>query len=304
MDQTCTLLGYGDMVIIHICHLKINLGLNLFVENVTIYEKGNPCAVIGVEAEYEHSQWVTITLAERMKNEERSKWFSPGLKAPSQKTRQIKVISYPRDDRLVPDIDGISVLGRSKLKDTCSKLSVTSCVPCECDKDGSTSLKCDVNGKCKCKDHYIGRRCDSRDCGYTAWTSWTGCNDCNVHGKKESRNRTETHSWKGNGRMCPALYEVRNCTFKQCDCHNGEYGPNCSKRDCVVSQWGNWDRSCTDNCRWNGVRRRTRSKEVDVKGDGRPCPSTVDTITCPYIRCSYHCARLPNYRRVCKWSKY
>ena len=33
---------------------------------------------------------------------------------------------------------------------------------CNCDLEGSASLKCDVNGDCSCKKGFKGRKCDSK----------------------------------------------------------------------------------------------------------------------------------------------
>ena len=38
--------------------------------------------------------------------------------------------------------------------------TVSSISECQCNKDGSTTLECDENGDCTCKDGYAGKKCD------------------------------------------------------------------------------------------------------------------------------------------------
>ena len=35
---------------------------------------------------------------------------------------------------------------------------------CNCHEEGSTSIYCDMNGKCECQEHYGGETCDERRC--------------------------------------------------------------------------------------------------------------------------------------------
>ena len=33
---------------------------------------------------------------------------------------------------------------------------------CQCNPDGSTTLECNDNGDCSCKDEYVGQKCDGK----------------------------------------------------------------------------------------------------------------------------------------------
>ena len=37
---------------------------------------------------------------------------------------------------------------------------------CECCEDGSVDLNCDAEGKCTCKEHIVGDKCDEAEPGY------------------------------------------------------------------------------------------------------------------------------------------
>ena len=61
-----------------------------------------------------------------------------------------------------------NLLGRSFLKvilfSECNWLVFNQSFPfleCQCNRDGSTTMECDTNGDCSCKDGYIGQKCDA-----------------------------------------------------------------------------------------------------------------------------------------------
>ena len=53
---------------------------------------------------------------------------------------------------------------------------------CQCDPNASTSLECDANGHCACKDGFSGKKCNTCKGGFTG----SKCDECkpNVIGDK------------------------------------------------------------------------------------------------------------------------
>ena len=53
---------------------------------------------------------------------------------------------------------------------------------CQCDPNASTSLECDANGNCACKDGFSGKKCNACKGGFTG----SKCDECkpNVIGDK------------------------------------------------------------------------------------------------------------------------
>ena len=48
-------------------------------------------------------------------------------------------------------------------------------IACECNADGSESQNCDENGKCSCKSHVVGDKCDA--CA-TGFVTFPNCDTC------------------------------------------------------------------------------------------------------------------------------
>ena len=48
-------------------------------------------------------------------------------------------------------------------------------IACECNADGSESQNCDENGKCSCKAHVVGDKCDA--CA-TGFVTFPNCDTC------------------------------------------------------------------------------------------------------------------------------
>ncbi|CAC5400053.1 unnamed protein product [Mytilus coruscus] len=74
-------------------------------------------------------------------------------------------------------------------------------------------------GECRCKEHFIGHKCEKeerQDCKWSDWTSWSACNKaCGIDGKQE-RSRYIVLPQKGQGKQCQGdKVENRTC-FKRC----------------------------------------------------------------------------------------
>ncbi|KFW86705.1 Laminin subunit gamma-1, partial [Manacus vitellinus] len=52
------------------------------------------------------------------------------------------------------------------------------CRACDCDPEGSRSLQCQENGRCECKEGFVGTRCDQCEENYFYNRSWPGCQEC------------------------------------------------------------------------------------------------------------------------------
>ena len=63
------------------------------------------------------------------------------------------------------------------------KVTLSFVSECGCNPDGSTSLQCDANGNCTCKDGFGGKQCDL--CKKEGFTG-SKCDECkpNVIGDK------------------------------------------------------------------------------------------------------------------------
>ena len=47
-----------------------------------------------------------------------------------------------------------------------STILILLCLECECCEDGSVDDTCDADGKCTCKEHIAGDKCDEAEPGY------------------------------------------------------------------------------------------------------------------------------------------
>ena len=198
--------------------------------------------------------------------------------------------------------------------DTCSMLNTTTCAPCSCNTEGSTSTSCDSNGACTCKPNFHGTKCQNRDCIMTPWGAWTTC-PC---GTTNQRTRTRTVSLQplGTGKRCPGTSDTGTCPMVPCDCKKlgkpDYYGNRCEKRDCKLGPWSAYSRSncgikmhvqarvvykqCLYTCPGSAsscepMQTRSRSVSVTKVGDGQDCHgSRTDETGCGH-RCERKCRR-------------
>ena len=213
------------------------------------------------------------------------------------------------------------------LVDTCSRLSSTECVACNCDTEGSSSTSCDSSGKCTCKTKYYGTKCNTRDCEMDNWANWSNCR-CG-HTDRKSRTRRIKTARAGEGLLCMPTTENGTCTMTPCNCpaigKSGYYGDRCEKRDCVLTQWSSWTGSncpgCPDRNRtfkycyprsscpsWSTQtpkRSRSRSIQTSKVGGGRDCGPKSETSGCGY-KCQQYCQRLYQKRPMfwCYYKRY
>ncbi|CAC5400061.1 unnamed protein product [Mytilus coruscus] len=102
---------------------------------------------------------------------------------------------------------------------TCQNVTSV-CKPCNCNTTGSLSTICNSKtGQCRCKQHFIGDKCDKevrQDCKWSDWTSWSACSKTCGIGGKEGRSRYIVIPQKGQGKQCQGdKVENRTC-FKRC----------------------------------------------------------------------------------------
>ncbi len=96
--------------------------------------------------------------------------------------------------------------------------------------------------------------CDDINCQVSEWAEWGPCVI-----NKQTRYRTIIQQPSGNGKICPALAEIRECI------------PDV---DCVVSSWSDWG-PCVSN-----VQTKTRSVVIPPSGKGQACPTLTQTQSC------------------------
>ncbi|CAC5392205.1 unnamed protein product [Mytilus coruscus] len=102
---------------------------------------------------------------------------------------------------------------------TCKNITSV-CKPCNCNTTGSLSTICNSKtGESRCKEHFIGHKCEKeerQDCKWSDWTSWSACRKpCGIDGKQE-RSRYIVLPQKGQGKQCQGdKVENRTC-FKRC----------------------------------------------------------------------------------------
>ncbi|KAK3103876.1 hypothetical protein FSP39_022583 [Pinctada imbricata] len=255
----------------------------IFIKNVYIYETHNAGGVTAIEGLYFNRLWQKIWSNGTTENISGSRIFVPKFKMQTHKTEEIRITISPKSDGTFTEIDAVSVLGFDKIPDTCSSLRANSCIPCECDTHGAKSSICNGSGECSCNNGYYGNRCENRDCQVDQWLSWSNC-PCGETPQR-SRTRQLINNFTGNGKRCPSQTETSTCPLKQCDCSMkpGFYGLKCQNRDCQVSNWGAWNRQCTNYCPQNssnGDQNRRRSVNVSKQGSGKACPATYENRKC------------------------
>ena len=187
------------------------------------------------------------------------------------------------------------------LIDTCSRLSRTECVQCNCSAEGSTSSSCNSTGQCTCKDGYYGPQCNNRNCVMTNWSPWSNCACGHTHAK--NRTRAVNKGSAGEGLPCFDTKENGTCTMTPCNCAEirpGYYGNRCENRHCVLSDWSSWS-TCAKcprkNCNREACptlhqrKHRTRNVNAEKVGSGRSCGARSDTSSCGY-KCIRQCRRI------------
>ena len=95
---------------------------------------------------------------------------------------------------------------------------------CECSADGSVDLNCDAEGKCTCKEHISGDKCDESEPGYYNFPDPQEC-QCNAEGSVDQN--CDDASGK-----CTCNEHV---VGDKCDqCAHGFFGfPQCQGRDYI-----------------------------------------------------------------------
>ena len=200
------------------------------------------------------------------------------------------------------------------ITDTCSALSSTTCAPCNCDIQGSTTPFCDSSGKCPCKQNFYGTKCSNRDCKLSDWTQWAGHCPCGQDTIKRNRTRSVLTSLLGKGKPCATTrIEESRCALVPCDCdvmNPGYYGVRCDKRDCKLGEWSSWTDTCycpRETCSitindlitstpstkcaafTTPTKQRSRGVSVHKAGSGIECNGTrSDSSDCAF-RCQRFC---------------
>ena len=119
---------------------------------------------------------------------------------------------------------------------------------CECNPDGSMDQNCDdTTGKCTCKEHIVGDKCDQCASGFFGYPQCQAC-ECSEDGALDnSCNENGVCSCKAHvtGDKCDACV-TGFLGFPGCDqCNDDFHGyPNCEACDCNTE--GSVSTACTD----------------------------------------------------------
>ena len=93
--------------------------------------------------------------------------------------------------------------------------NVTTCVPCDCDRNGSES--CNATGACRCRNQFAGPRCDACAEGFFTNTTFPDCVPClcNSFGTASCNNNNGECTCRGNfvGERCDRCAPFTFLTF-------------------------------------------------------------------------------------------
>ena len=163
------------------------------------------------------------------------------------------------------------------------------CKRCSCYRAGSVDMNC-INGKCKCKAGFKGRKCNDRDCVASPW-KWLSTCECGP-GKTRLRSRHVVVEPHGNGKKC-VLQENVLCGIK-CQCGRYEFGHFCENQHCAVGPWSDPCKNFKDEsgCTW-GLRKNAiiyfeyKHREVthERRGTGDRCPKLSKRVECITAKC-------------------
>ncbi|KAK3106563.1 hypothetical protein FSP39_022637 [Pinctada imbricata] len=155
----------------------------------------------------------------------------------------------------------------------------------------SSSLHCSVDGKCTCKAGFRGQKCDTRDCVMSQWQGWSAC-ACGPR-RYKTRVRSIQQQQYGKGKACESARETAECNIP-CVCGEGEWGDYCQHKDCLVTQWGEWDACPHQNdqeiyiCGFLPPRKyvhRRRNVRRRKENNGNVCPHLTERRACPLPQC-------------------
>lgn len=101
------------------------------------------------------------------------------------------------------------------------------------------------------------------DCVVSQWTAWDEC-DKSCGGGQQARHRQVVVPPQDGGEHCPSsLVELRGCNMAPCH-----------RRDCAISDWGEWSR-CTASC-GSGQQQRSRRLTQLSEDGGEGCSSQLE----------------------------
>lgn len=112
------------------------------------------------------------------------------------------------------------------------------------------------------------------DCAVGSFGPYTACSvSCGEGIQRRTRNITTVPS--GDGKACPALYEVNTCNAGPCPV------------DCVVGNFSSWS-VCSASC---GEGLQSRSRQIIVKpiANGKQCPGLTENRKCSVTPCPIDC---------------
>ena len=138
-------------------------------------------------------------------------------------------------------------------KVTTCKNKTSACKPCNCNPNGSKSLRCkDWTGNCSCKSGFYGKRCQNRDCSFE-WKYSQCSKSCGEVGTKSGTLKIINNK-EGAGKQCPSKKRNSISCFRCCN-KKFQCGPkgtciSSSLRCNYVNDCGNKadEKYCSEKC--------------------------------------------------------
>jgi len=117
-------------------------------------------------------------------------------------------------------------------------------------------------------------------CLMSTWSTWSQCTaECG--GGQTQRTRYAITSPQFGGAPCGSPLQIQVCNNVSCPV------------SCSVGEWGVWSNACPtcvpDDGSSPGSKTRTRLVTVPPENGGTSCPSTIQTVSCPYNYCPVNC---------------